>query len=103
MLSLVEIGSGNADFFFLFRQCVFDISKITPLEKRPGTSFEQMCIPLTQGCMVPILVEIGPVVQEMISKFHQCISIFRNALPLGKEEALYFNKVESPLPKHALV
>ena len=39
-----------------------------------GSSFEQTWIPFTQGCFVPRLVEIGPVVLEKkIFKFHQCI------------------------------
>ena len=32
--------------------------------KRTGPLFEQICNPIIQGCFVPILVEIGPVVLE---------------------------------------
>ena len=39
-----------------------------PLEKGRGPSFEQTWIPSTQGCFVPTLVEIGPVVLEKKSK-----------------------------------
>ena len=35
-----------------------------PFEKGQGPSFEHTWIPLTQGCFVPSLVEIGPVVLE---------------------------------------
>ena len=39
-----------------------------------GSSFEQTWIPFTQGCFVPNLVEIGPVVLEKkIFKFRQSI------------------------------
>ena len=34
-----------------------------------GPSFEQTWIPITQGCIVPSLFEIGPVVQEKIFFF----------------------------------
>ena len=46
-------------FFFKFRQCIFAISKLSPLGKGWGPSFEQTWIPFTPGCFVPILVEIG--------------------------------------------
>ena len=39
-----------------------------------GSSFEQTGIPFTQGCFVPSLVEIGPVVLEKkIFPFRPCI------------------------------
>ena len=38
-----------------------------------GSSFEETWIPFTQGCFVPRLVEIGPVVLEKILKFRKCI------------------------------
>ena len=37
----------------------------------PGPSFEQSWIPFTQGCFVPSLVEIGPVLQEEKSLRHR--------------------------------
>ena len=49
------------------------------------------------------LVEIGPMVlKKKIFKFRQCISLFRNYLPLEKGWALHLNKLESPSPKDAL-
>ena len=42
----------------------FAISKLSPLGKRRDHSFEQTWISFTQGCFVPCLVEIGPVVLE---------------------------------------
>ena len=47
------------------------------------------------------LVEIGPEVPEKISKFRQCILLFRNYLPLENGVALHLNKLEFPLPKDA--
>ena len=37
---------------------------ISPWKIAGVPSFEQTCIPFTQGCFVPSLVEIGPVVLE---------------------------------------
>ena len=37
------------------------------------SSFEQTCISLIQGCIVPGLVEISPAVLEKICKFCKCI------------------------------
>ena len=50
-----------------FRQCIFRyLVIISPLGKGRGPLFELTCIPFTQGCIVPSLVEIGPVVLEKI-------------------------------------
>ena len=39
-----------------------------------GPLFEETLIPVTQGCFVPSLVEIGSVaLEKKIFKFHQCI------------------------------
>ena len=67
-------------------------------------SFEQTWIPFKQGCFVPRLVQIVPVVLEKkIFKFLQCIfSLFRNYLPVEKAGALHLNKLESPSTKNAL-
>ena len=70
-----------------------------PLEIGWGHSFEQTWIPLTQGCIVPSLVEIGPeVLEKMIFKCCQCIF----AIPLEKGGALHLNKLESSSPKNVL-
>ena len=56
-------GSGKEDFFKFVN--VFSLfCNYLPLKKERGPSFEQTWIPFTQGCFVPSLVEIGPVVQE---------------------------------------
>ena len=65
---------------------------ISPLE-RVGPSFEQTWIPYAQGCIVPSLVEIGPVVPEKkIFKISQCISLFRYHLLLGIGRGLSFEQ-----------
>ena len=47
---------------------------LSPLGKEQGPSFEQACIPFTQGRFVPSLIEIGPVVLEKkIFNFNKCI------------------------------
>ena len=43
---------------FTFCQCIFAISQLSSLIP----SFGQTCFPITQGCSVPSLIEIGPVV-----------------------------------------
>ena len=72
------------------------------LGKERGPSFEQIWIRFTQGCFVPSFVEIGSVVLEKkVFKFHQCISLFCNYLPLKRGRALHLNKLEFPSPKNA--
>ena len=53
---------------FEFQQYIFAFSQLSHLEKGWGTSFKQIWIPFTQGCYVPSLVEIGPVVLEKKTK-----------------------------------
>ena len=62
--SLVEIGPVALKKVFKVCQCIFPISLLSPFRKGLGPSFEQTWIPNTQGCFVPSLVEIGPVVLE---------------------------------------
>ena len=57
--SLVEIGPVVLEIL-KFRKCIFPIS-LSSLQKGCGPSFEQTCI---QGCFVPSLVEIDPMVLE---------------------------------------
>ena len=57
-------GSGE-DFQKLSICCYYP-----PLEKDQGPSFEGNLIPLTQGCSVPSLVEICPVVLEKTSSMY---------------------------------
>ena len=51
-----------------FRQYIFTLLLLSPRGKRRGPSFEKIWIPFTQGCFVPSLVEIGPVVLEKKKK-----------------------------------
>ena len=68
-----------------------------------GSSFEETWIPFTQGCLVPNLVEIGPVVwRRRFFNFVNVFSLFRNYLPFEKGGALHLIKIESPSPKDAL-
>ena len=64
--SFVEIGSVvlKKIFVFKFRQFIFAISWLSPFGKGRDPSFEQTWIPFSQGCFVPRLFEIGPVVLE---------------------------------------
>ena len=50
--------------FFYVVNVFFAFSKLFPLCKGQGPSFEQNWIPITQLCFVSSLVEIGPVVLE---------------------------------------
>ena len=79
MPSLVEIGSVVLEKkIFLFRQCIFAISLLSPLGEGWGPSFEQKQIPFTQGYFVPSLVKIDPVVLEK-KIFKSCQFIFINS------------------------
>ena len=64
-LSFVEIGPVILEnTIFKVRQCIFTISSLSPLGKGCDPSFKETWIPITQGCSVPSLVKIGPVVLE---------------------------------------
>ena len=62
--SLVKIGPDVFKKIFNVHQCIFAISLLSPLGKGRGSSFEQTWIPITKGCFVPCLVEIGQVVLQ---------------------------------------
>ena len=65
MPSLVEIGPVVLEEkIFKYFQYNFTCSLLFPLGKGRGPSFQQTWIPFTQGCFVPSLVDIGPVVLE---------------------------------------
>ena len=68
-----------------------------PLGKGLGPSFEQTWISSTQGCFVPSLVEIGPVVLEKnIFKYFQYNFIFSVLSPLGKRRGPSFEQTWIP-------
>ena len=60
--------------------------------------------PLTQGCFLPSLVEIGSVVLEkrILFNFINVFSLFHNYLFLEKGGAPHLNKLKSPSPKNAM-
>ena len=64
MQSLIEIGPVILEKKLFFRQYIFSLSLLSPLEKRRGPSFEQTRISFTHGCSVLSLVEIASVVLE---------------------------------------
>ena len=90
MPSLVELGPVILEKkIFKRSRFIFIISQSSPLWKGRGPSFEQTWIPFTQGCSVPSLVEIGPVVLEKkIFKVVNLFLLFPNHLPFGKDVAL---------------
>ena len=59
------IGSGEE---ILIRKRIFAISLSFTQWKLAWSSFEDTWIPITHGCFVRSLVEIGPVVLKKISK-----------------------------------
>ena len=59
--------------------------------------FKQIWISFTQGCFVPILAEIGPVVLEKISKFYQCIFCYFIIISPWKRAGLFVLKNLNPL------
>ena len=63
--------------------------------------FKQIRIPFTQGCFVPSLVEIGPVVPQEDFKLFRCIFCTSLLSPLAKGMAIQVNWLEPPSPKDA--
>ena len=66
------------DIFVSWSSMYFRYFVFTPLGKGRGPSFEQTWIPFPQGCFVPSLVEIRPVVLEKKMKDNGQI-LFRKA------------------------
>ena len=97
-------SSGSWEEDFLICQCIYAISLLSHLGKGQCPSFELTWTHLTQGCLMPSLVEIGPVVLEkkICSNFINVFSLFHNYLPLEMGRALHLNNFESPSPKNAL-
>ena len=58
-----------------------------------GSSFVQIKITLTQGCFVPSLNEIGPVVLEKILKSCECAFTILQLSPLKERHAPSFNQI----------
>ena len=74
--SFVWIGPVVSDTnIFKFLQMYFSYFVIISPGKGCGPSFRQSWIPITQGCFVPCLVEIDPLVLEKIIKFRQCVFV----------------------------
>ena len=95
-------GSGEEDFKILsayFRYFII----ISPW-KRAGPFISTSVIPITQGCFVPSVNEIGQVVLDKKS-FWNFVNVylpFCNYLPLEKGGALLLKELESLLPENAL-
>ena len=84
--------SGYNEYFVIIPPC-----------KRARTFICTNLNPFTKGCMVPNLVDIGPVVLIEDFKISSIFfSIFRNYLPLKWGGALHLNKLESSSLKDAL-
>ena len=94
--------STEVENFQIFSIYFFIILLLSPLEEGCWPLFVQIWIPSTQGCFVPNLVEIGPVVlkREFLNIFN-IILLFRFYLPFENGLALHLNKLESPSPKDA--
>ena len=73
--SLVEIGPVVLEKIFKFCQCIFAILKLSPLRKRHVLSCEKKTwIAITQGCFMPSLVKIGPIVLEKKMKMWKLLT-----------------------------
>ena len=90
-------GSGEEDFLNFVNLFLLFLNYL-PLEKGGGgPSFEQTWIPFTQGCFVPTLVEIGPVVLEKKTfKYFQHIFTFSLLSSLGKGRGTSFEQTWIP-------
>ena len=105
MPSLVETGPVLLEkTIFEVRQCIFDIFLLSPLGKGRGPSFEQIWIPITQGCFVPSFIEIGPVVlKKKIFKVRQSILSISLLPPLGIRHGPSFEQTWIPITQGCLV
>jgi hypothetical protein len=65
---LIEFGLLVLEKIFLNFQCIFTLLLLSPLGEGQSLSFEETKIPFPEGCFVPNLVKIGPVVLEEKSK-----------------------------------
>ena len=83
---LVKIGSVILENKIIqFLQCIFTFSLLAPLGKRHGSSLEQTWILFIQGCFVPSLVKIGPVILEkIVFNFVNVSSLFRYYQPFER-------------------
>ena len=76
---------------------------LSPLGKCWDPSFVQTWLLFAQGCLVPSLVEIGPLVLELKKlNLVNVFSLFCYFLPLKKDGGPLFEKIKFPSPKNAL-
>ena len=73
-----------------FRQCIFAISLLFPLEK--GVVLIYTNLNFFYSGILCVKAEIGPVLLEKIFILHQCFSLFHYHLPLRKGVVLDLNK-----------
>ena len=99
--NLVKIGPEVLDKnIFKCCQCNLAFLLLSPLKKMCGPSYEQNWIPFTQGCFVPSLVKIGPVILE--KKIFNVVNVFLlfcYYFPTEKGLALHLKKLDSLYPK----
>ena len=70
---------------FKFLQCIFTISKLSPLGKGGALHLNKLEYPSPKDALCPSLVENGSVVlDKTILKFHQCIFTISELSSLGK-------------------
>ena len=98
MPCLVAIVSRKR-FFFNFSICISTILLYYSRGKGNRPSFEQTLIRFTEGCFVPSLVDIGPVVLEKkIFKFRQRLFAIMYISPLEKWHGPSFKQILSLPP-----
>ena len=105
--SLVEMGSVVLEKkIFLISSMYCHYFVIISPWKRDRPFIEKTWIHFTQGCFVPSLVEMVPVVldKKICFNFVNVFSLFLNYLSLNMYmcEAFHLNKLESTSPKDAL-
>ena len=91
--SFIEIGT--------ICQCIFAISKLSPLGKGCGPSFDQTWIPFTKGCFIPSLVKIHPVVLWKILSMYFCNFIID--LPLKRVWSFIWTNLKIPFTQECFV
>ena len=99
MLSLVEIGPVVLQkISFKFCECIFAISKLSPVGKGRVASFLNPLHPRIFWCQVWLKLSIGSR-EDFVNGY----LLFRYFVPFEKGVALYLNKIETPRSKEGLV
>ena len=88
--------------FLKFWQCIFIISYLSPLGKWDH-HLNKLEYPSPKNALCQVWMKLAQWFwRRRFLNVINVLSLFRNYLPLEKDQALHLNNLESPLPKNAL-